>query len=116
MWFPNSILHETANLVSFSICAIYFTLSYEALNKLLSNEKYTSWVLLQETISAGSSEIKNGGFMNRYLYSDSHEAITSNEIFRAIQQKKLERTISLGTNILHRCSSILTSCSDATPI
>lgn len=64
----------------------------EALNKLLSNEKYTGRVLLQKTISAGGAQIKNDGFMERYLYSDSHEAIISDEIFRDAQQKKLQRT------------------------
>lgn len=64
----------------------------EALNKLLSNEKYTGRVLLQKTISVGGSKIKNDGFMDRYLYSDSHEAIISDEIFRGAQQKKLHRT------------------------
>jgi len=47
----------------------------EALNKLLSNEKYTGQVLLQKTISVGGSKIKNNGFMERYLFSNSHEAI-----------------------------------------
>lgn len=47
----------------------------ETLNKLLSNEKYTGRVLLQKTISVGSSKIKNNGFMDRYLYYDSHEAL-----------------------------------------
>ena len=64
----------------------------EALNKLLSNEKYTGRVLLQKTISAGGSQIKNDGFMERYLYSDSHKAIVSDEIFRDVQQKKSQRT------------------------
>lgn len=47
----------------------------EALNKLLSNEKYTGRVLLQKTISVGSFKIKNDGFMDRYPYSDSHEPL-----------------------------------------
>lgn len=64
----------------------------EALNKLLSNEKYTGRVLLQKTISAGNSQFKNNGPLPRYLYSDSHEAIISDEIFREAQQKKLQRT------------------------
>ena len=64
----------------------------EALNKLLSNEKYTGRVLLQKTISAGGSQVKSDGFMERYLYSDSHKAIVSDEIFRDVQQKKLQRT------------------------
>ena len=64
----------------------------EALNKLLSNEKYTGRVLLQKTINAGGSQVKNDGFMERYLYSDSHKAIVSDEIFRDVQQKKSQRT------------------------
>lgn len=64
----------------------------ETLNKLLSNEKYTGCVLLQKTISVGSLKIKNNGFMNRYLYSDSHEAIISDEVFRATKQEKMGRT------------------------
>lgn len=63
--------------------------SREALNKLLSNEKYTGRVLLQKTISVGSAKIKNDGFMDRYLYSDPHQAIISDEVFRAVQQKKM---------------------------
>ena len=48
-------------------------------------------VLLQKPISVGSSKFKNDGFMDRYLYSDSHEAIISDEMFKAAQQKKLQR-------------------------
>lgn len=39
----------------------------EALNKPLSNEKYTGRVLLQKPIRVGSSKFKNAGFMDRYL-------------------------------------------------
>ncbi len=66
----------------------------EALNKLLSNEKYTGRVLLQKTVSAGGSQFKNNGFMDRYLISDTHEAIIANETFEAEQQEKIERTNS----------------------
>ena len=65
--------------------------SREALNKLLSNEKYTGRVLLQKTVSTGTTQIKNDGLMERYLYTGSHEAIISNEIFQAVQQRKLSR-------------------------
>ena len=64
----------------------------EALNKLLSNEKYTGQVLLQKTISVDGSKIKNDGFVDWYLYSDSHEAIIADEIFRIVQKEKLRRT------------------------
>ena len=63
----------------------------EALNKLLSNEKYTGRVLLQKTVSTGTAQIKNDGLMDRYLYTDSHEAIISDEMFQTVQQKKLSR-------------------------
>lgn len=66
----------------------------ETLNKLLSNEKYTGRVLLQKTISVGDSKIKNNGFMDWYLYSDSHEAIISDDIFKAARQEKMQRTNS----------------------
>lgn len=66
----------------------------EAINKLISNEKYTGRVLLQKTISAGSSQFKNDGLLPRYLYSDSHEAIISDEMFKAAQQEKIRRTNS----------------------
>ena len=63
----------------------------EALNKLLSNEKYTGRVLLQKTVSTGAIQIKNDGLMDRYLYTNSHEAIISDEVFQAVQQTKLSR-------------------------
>lgn len=40
----------------------------EALNKLLSNEKYTGRVLLQKPISVGGFKIKNDGFIDWYIY------------------------------------------------
>lgn len=64
----------------------------EAINKLISNEKYTGRVLLQKTISAGGSKFKNDGLMPRYLYSNAHEAIISDETFGAAQQEKIHRT------------------------
>lgn len=63
----------------------------EALNKLLSNGKYTGRVLLQKTISIGGSQIENNGLMDWYLYTDSHEAIISGEMFMTAQQEKLSR-------------------------
>ena len=41
----------------------------EAINKLLSNEKYTGRVLLQKTVSIGTTQIKNDGLKDRYLYT-----------------------------------------------
>lgn len=64
----------------------------EAIDKLLSNEKYTGRVLLQKTISTGISQIENDGLMDQYLYIGTHEAIISDEVFIAVQQEKLTRT------------------------
>ena len=59
----------------------------EAIDKLLSNEKYTGRVLLQKTVSTGAVQIENDGLMERYLYTDTHEAIISDEVFVAVQQE-----------------------------
>ena len=64
----------------------------EAINKLLSNEKYTGRVLLQKTVSTGAVQIENNGLMERYLYTNSHGAIISDEMFLAAQQAKLGRS------------------------
>ena len=64
----------------------------EAIDKLLSNEKYTGRVMLQKTISTGAVQIENDGLMERYLYAGTHEAIISDEMFMAVQQEKLIRS------------------------
>ena len=64
----------------------------EAIDKLLSNEKYTGRVLLQKTVSTGAVQIENNGLMERYLYTGSHEAIISDEMFMAVQREKLSRS------------------------
>ena len=64
----------------------------EAINKLLSNEKYTGRVLLQKTISTGASQIKNDGIMERYLYNGTHNAIISDDLFSAVQLKREEKS------------------------
>ncbi len=61
-------------------------------NNILRNEKYTGRVLLRKTISTGAVQIENIGFMDRYLYTGSHEAIISDETFMAVQREKLSRT------------------------
>ena len=64
----------------------------EAIDKLLSNEKYTGRVLLQKTVSTGAVQIENNGLMERYLYTGSHEAIISDEMFMTVQQEKFSRS------------------------
>ncbi len=66
--------------------------SREAIDKLLSNEKYTGRVLLQKTVSTDAVQIENDGLMEQYLYTGSHEAIISDEMFMVVQQEKLKRT------------------------
>lgn len=66
----------------------------EAVNKMLSNEKYTGSVLLQKTISTGVSQLKNDGFSDRYLLTNHHAAIISKEVFEAVQEEKLQRNPS----------------------
>lgn len=48
--------------------------------------------MLQKTISTGVVQLENNGFMERYLYTDSHEAIISDDTFRAVQQEKFNRS------------------------
>jgi len=64
----------------------------EAIDKILSNEKYTGRVLLQKTLSTGAAQIENNGLMDRYLYTGSHEAIISDETFMAVQWEKHRRS------------------------
>lgn len=66
----------------------------DAINKLLSNEKYTGRVMLQKTISTGAVQIENDGLMERYLYTGIHEAIIFDEVFVAVQREKLKRTMN----------------------
>lgn len=71
----------------------------ETIDKLISNEKYTGRVLLQKTVSTGAAQIENDGLMERYLYTGSHEAIISDEMFMAVQQEKLDRIKNLEYTI-----------------
>lgn len=66
----------------------------EALNKLLSNEKYTGRILLQKTISTGISQIKNDGILARYVIFNAHDLIISDVMFKLVQQEKMKRTNS----------------------
>ena len=49
-------------------------------------------MLLQKTVSTGAVQIENDGLMDRYLYTDAHEAIISDEMFMAVQQEKFSRS------------------------
>ena len=76
----------------------------EAIDKLLSNEKYTGRVLLQKTVSTGAVQVENYGLMERYLYTGTHEAIISDEMFMAVQQEKFSRSKEPQNNITMKFS------------
>ena len=76
----------------------------EAIDKLLSNEKYTGRVLLQKTVSTGAVQIENDGLMDRYLSTDAHEAIIPDEMFMAVQQEKFSRSKEPQNNIAMKLS------------
>ena len=62
--------------------------SREALRKLLANEKYTGNVMLQKTADGK----RNDGYEAKYLYHDTHEAIISEDLFRAVQEELHKRS------------------------
>ena len=64
----------------------------EAIDKLLSNEKYIGVVILQKTVSGCGVQYVNTGFEDKYLTINSHPAIISLEIFKNVQEEKLRRT------------------------
>jgi hypothetical protein len=64
----------------------------QALNKLLSNEKYAGCALLQKTITEDGHQIRNEGHACRYLYHDNNPTIVSIEEFKAVQEEKLRRS------------------------
>lgn len=68
--------------------------SREAINKLLSNEKYTGRVLLQKTVSIGLVQVKNNGLEDQFLLVNHHESIISDEQFQLIQKMKQTRSKS----------------------
>lgn len=64
----------------------------EAIDKLLSNEKYIGVVLLQKTFSIMGTQFKNNGIEDKYLTRNSHSAIISLELFKKVQEEKLKRS------------------------
>ena len=65
-----------------------------AIDKLLSNEKYTGNVLLQKTYVPSpftKTQEKNDGTQTQYIYENNHEGIISQEVFQAVQAEKQKR-------------------------
>lgn len=63
----------------------------EAIDKLLSNEKYLGIVLLQKTFSIMGTQFENNGIRDKYLMRNSHSGIISIELFKKVQETKVER-------------------------
>ena len=42
------------------------------------------------------AQIENDGLMDRYLYTGTHEAVISDEMFLAVQREKLNRSTQSG--------------------
>lgn len=63
----------------------------EAIDKLLSNEKYIGVVLLQKTISLMGVQIESPGSADRFLTKNTHSTIISVELFKAVQEEKIQR-------------------------
>lgn len=64
----------------------------QAIDKLLSNEKYVGRVLLQKTYNKEGKQIHNAGQEVKYLYSNNHPAIISEEMFDDVQAEKYRRS------------------------
>lgn len=78
----------------------------EAIDKLLSNEKYVGSVLLRKTITVLGIQVDNKGLSDRYFTTNTHPAIINLELFRAVQNAKLER--SRGNNMeINKANDIL---------
>ena len=64
----------------------------QAINKLLSNEKYTGCALLQKTYTENGRQVRNNGQTSQYLYHNNNPAIISHESFESVQNEKLRRS------------------------
>ena len=60
----------------------------EAISKLLSNEKYLSWVLLQKAVSYCGMRLKKNG-EQQILIKNHHQAIITIENFDNVQEMKM---------------------------
>lgn len=64
----------------------------QAIDKLLSNEKYAGRVLLQRTYTKEGKQIRDTGQETKYLYSNNHPAIISEDMFNYVQAEKQSRS------------------------
>jgi hypothetical protein len=64
----------------------------QAIIKLISNEKYAGFALLQKTFTKNGYQIRNDGQVSQYIYQNNNPAIISMEAFKAVQEEKLRRS------------------------
>lgn len=64
----------------------------EAIDKLLSNEKYTGDVVLQKTVVQKGKQVVNNEIAEKYTLHDSHPAIISMDLFIEVQHEKARRS------------------------
>lgn len=86
-----------------------------AIDKILSNEKYTGNVILQKTYVPDvleKKQTKNIGQRKRYLYENNHLGFIPKEIFEKVQEEKKRRSNVefIGTGKLKRKSKRYVSC------
>lgn len=77
----------------------------EAINKILSNEKYIGSVLLQKTVCINGSQVKNNGSVEQYLYGNDHVGIISIEQFKMVQEEKQHRAKNWAFTLWSGCPS-----------
>jgi hypothetical protein len=64
----------------------------QAIDKLISNEKYIGCALLQKTVTENGKQVRNNGVESSYLYQNNNPAIIAMETFKAVQEEKLSRS------------------------
>ena len=72
-----------------------------AIDKILSNEKYTGDVLLQKTFRRdifSGKQIQNHGEHAQYLYENNHGGIITHEMFERVQMEKQRRSNRCSDN------------------
>ena len=72
-----------------------------AIDKILSNEKYTGDVLLQKTFRRdvfSGKQIQNHGEQAQYFYENNHSGIVTHEIFERVQMEKKRRSNRCSDN------------------
>jgi len=64
----------------------------EAIDKLLSNEKYIGDVLLQKTYVSNGRQVDNKNTLKQHIIHDNHPPIISKKLFEEVQNEKLHRS------------------------